>query len=144
MNIITKLAHYSHVKFVELRPMKYYITHAGQPHGRVREWLNRPVSKTGIPHRGIEGSNPSPSAHAHGRAATSGFFISAGPQQSLFNDPTPLSQKRIGNCIVTQSWNKMNDTDVEKWSRGKLVPHLKSVVRMNCATCRYLDITYVF
>ena len=41
----------------------------------MREWLNRPVSKTGIPHRGIEGSNPSPSAQTEAGHYVPAFSI---------------------------------------------------------------------
>jgi hypothetical protein len=61
----------------ELRQTKSYITSTKRPHGRVREWLNRPVSKTGISPSGIEGSNPSPSANRRtaSRRAISPSFL---------------------------------------------------------------------
>ena len=66
--------HLAQRETIDVPHEKLYIVRVNQPRGRVREWLNRPVSKTGIPPSGIEGSNPSPSAKRKPEREP-GFFV---------------------------------------------------------------------
>src|SRR5262249_32257775 len=54
------------------------------PPGGVPEWLKGPVSKTGVPHRGTEGSNPSSSADIHRAGALPPrLFVARSPRTRL-------------------------------------------------------------
>jgi hypothetical protein len=58
--------------------------------GGVPEWLKGPVSKTGVPHRGTEGSNPSSSARACRQILGNvGQRVQAGGPGGLSTSATP-------------------------------------------------------